>query len=49
MGSSPETAGPHLGFLACDSSRADADDRDSWLIVVVGGVLTEVLCPRCRR
>jgi hypothetical protein len=45
-------AGKHLGALACDScgrERADAEDKAGWLIAVAGGVLTEVLCPRCRR
>jgi hypothetical protein len=42
----------HLGHLACDGcgrERAGAADKASWTIVLVGGVLTEVRCPRCRR
>jgi hypothetical protein len=41
-----------LGALACHGcgrERAEADDRASWTIVVCGGVLTEVLCPACKR
>jgi hypothetical protein len=31
----------------CGRKLAEADYRDGWTIVVIGGVLTEVLCPRC--
>jgi hypothetical protein len=40
-----------LGALVCDAcgrERTGAEDKASWTIVMVGGVLTEVLCPRCR-
>jgi hypothetical protein len=39
-----------LGALACHGcsrERAEAEDRASWTIIVVGGVLTEVSCPEC--
>jgi hypothetical protein len=41
----------HLGSLscACGAEWADAADRDSWQIIVSGGVLRTVLCPRCKR
>jgi hypothetical protein len=31
----------------CGRELAEADDKASWTIVVVGGVLTEVACPEC--
>jgi hypothetical protein len=44
------TAAKHLGALACHGcgrERAEADDKATWIIVVAGGVLTEVACPEC--
>jgi hypothetical protein len=41
-----------LGGLACGSCglpRASAPDKAAWLVLVVGGVLRQVLCPRCER
>jgi hypothetical protein len=44
------TGAKHLGALACGGcgrDRAEAEDKASWTIVVVGGVLTAVTCPTC--
>jgi hypothetical protein len=33
----------------CGSRRAEAADRDAWVVVVHLGALALVLCPTCKR
>jgi hypothetical protein len=45
-----EVAPALLGAIFCHGccrERAEAEDRSEWTIVMVSGVLTEVVCPRC--